>query len=870
VSTGHFATYRLLYLFAGEARKGDLSSALHDLARHASVTVEVQEFDLVRGHDLLSDNVWLPLLRRVKNGEFTHLFMSPPCETFSRAPWANGHGPAPLRSADWPEGFPWLKGADKAKAETGTELVRRCLQLVTLAADQSLFWLMEHPEDLGPTSRGTPASIWSWWEARSLFNRLQASTVALYQCAFGSDYRKPTRLTGNWANLPALGFSGWPRFDGLRYVGPLPKKCGHQHEALIGKDASGRFRTKPTAAYGPGLCRALAECMLATTAPSSSVPMGQMIATDEAVFASSDPETCAQQLLSRHGRSTSFSSLSKLFGLLPGESPARGQETSSSKSFSVGAYSVGGSLAGLRKTTKSFPSVTKLLCAVVSGLDAGLKFTAVGIFKNLQTSPHKDSGNQSGCPNLVAALSDFSGGGIWIESDDGSFPCPFDDCKKQGEVLDIDFGSHIKFDPRRLHCTMPWGDSDRIVLVAYTPFFGPSLRDSDRKALAELGFQLPSATTSSSSTASGSRAAGGADPSGSKRPLEVSALGDDNDDGPAEWWQGSRPKGRWLQDAEGSTSEEDEDGHAKPKRGSGKLGFGAAMTTRTAGKVKFFSDGHGLASPGRWPPHARPCADLDPGLSLHKSLMDKLLGFITENIDYKKVVCFLATGKCVSSPFSEGLLKRARHLVFGVLRDQGSTAPLELVPERQPFHLHAISELLRLADDPDWRQYTESKHSFANGVPLGVDHRMPRNPALFERKRRHRDFTGLGAHECEELRDNYRSVDGFEAKVEQQFEKEIALGAMVKMDLREAQELFGDRLSIASLGCIPKTDGSVRVVHDGTHGQHVNDSIRVRDGQAYPSGADLEATLHSLPYATFSLSGDISRAHRLSKVREQD
>ncbi|CAE7365908.1 unnamed protein product, partial [Symbiodinium sp. CCMP2456] len=247
------------------------------------------------------------------------------------------------------------------------------------------------------------------------------------------------------------------------------------------------------------------------------------------------------------------------------------------------------------------------------------------------------------------------------------------------------------------------------------------------------------------------------------------------------------------------------------------------MTTRTAGKVKLFSDGHGLASPGRWPPHARPCADLDPGLSLHKSLMDKLLSFVTANIDYKTVVCFLATGKCVSSPFSEDLLKRARHLVFGVLRDQGSTAPLELVPERQPFYLHAISELLRMADGPDWRQYTE-------------------------------------------LRDNYRSVDGFEAKVEQQFEKEIALGAMVKMDLREAQELFGDRLSIASLGCIPKTDGSVRVVHDGAHGQHVNDSIRVRDGQAYPSGADLEATLHSLPYATFSLSGDISRAHRLSKA----
>ena len=75
---------------------------------------------------------------------------------------------------------------------------------------------------------------------------------------------------------------------------------------------------------------------------------------------------------------------------------------------------------------------------------------------------------------------------------------------------------------------------------------------------------------------------------------------------------------------------------------------------------------------------------------------------------------------------------------------------------------------------------------------------------------------------------------------------------------------------VASPGCIPKSDDSVRVVHDGTHGQHVNDSIKVRDGQSYPSGADLEEALRFLPFATFSLSGDVSRARRLAKVREAD
>ena len=124
------------------------------------------------------------------------------------------------------------------------------------------------------------------------------------------------------------------------------------------------------------------------------------------------------------------------------------------------------------------------------------------------------------------------------------------------------------------------------------------------------------------------------------------------------------------------------------------------------------------------------------------------------------MICYLATGKCAASPFSAALLDRARALVFTSIRDHGSRAPLDCIPERQPFFLHAISEMLKFAGDPDWRQYTEAKHSFANGVPLGVDFRMPRTPALFERKRRHRDFAGLGVHECEELRDNYKSVEG--------------------------------------------------------------------------------------------------------------
>ena len=224
------AAIRFLYIFAGLPRKGDVSHALRELTAKLRLSLTVEEFDIERGQDVLSDSVWLPLMRRVKHGEFTHILCSPPCHTWSRAPWSNNAGPKPLRSAEWLEGFPWLRGLDKKKVDQGAELIRRTLQVIQLAHEVGVPWLIEHPEDLGPTPRGTPASIWTWETSRTVFNRLQASAVALFQCAFGSDFRKPTRLAGTWHNLPQLGFSGWPKVRNW-----TPDKCGHQHPPLTGQ-----------------------------------------------------------------------------------------------------------------------------------------------------------------------------------------------------------------------------------------------------------------------------------------------------------------------------------------------------------------------------------------------------------------------------------------------------------------------------------------------------------------------------------------------------------------------------------------------------------------------------------------------------------
>ena len=160
--------------------------------------------------------------------------------------------------------------------------------------------------------------------------------------------------------------------------------------------------------------------------------------------------------------------------------------------------------------------------------------------------------------------------------------------------------------------------------------------------------------------------------------------------------------------------------------------------------------------------------------------------------------------------------------------------------ERQPFFLRAIVQLLRLAGDPDWRHYAEASRSFEKGVPLGVNFRLPRTPALFTRKLRHRQYKEADADLDGGLRDNYASTKGHEEQIAKQFEKEVALGAMVEMGLEEARLEFGEDLTTASIGAIPKPDSTVRVVHDGTHGQHVDDKIRVRDAQRCPTGSDLQ------------------------------
>ena len=120
--------------------------------------------------------------------------------------------------------------------------------------------------------------------------------------------------------------------------------------------------------------------------------------------------------------------------------------------------------------------------------------------------------------------------------------------------------------------------------------------------------------------------------------------------------------------------------------------------------------------------------------------------------------------------------------------------------------------------------------------------------------------------------DNYRSVEPHLEKVKALFKEEAALGWMEEFPESVARERFGTRLAIAALGVVEEK-GKIRVVHDASHKVHVNHRIKVRDQIRCTGAGDIRTILRervSAGVKSFGIMGDVSKAHRRVKVREQD
>ena len=258
-------------MYAGPERKASLGNFLCHLCERAGILLILEEWDILRNaeHDLSDEAVRQALLKRIESGEFDYIFMSPPCNTWSRAVHSNMWGPRPLRNRAWPRGFPWLEGKFQELARLGNVLVDFCFTICHLISTSQFPFrvkiICEHPEDLGSSHdlMGRPvfpASIWQLPECQSLFTLSGWLTIALFQCRYGVDRLKPTRLLGNIQGLQHMGSVGPPTFhpDGS-YAGPLPRTCTHGgHPPLIKQSASDDFATTGTGVYPPAMDAALA------------------------------------------------------------------------------------------------------------------------------------------------------------------------------------------------------------------------------------------------------------------------------------------------------------------------------------------------------------------------------------------------------------------------------------------------------------------------------------------------------------------------------------------------------------------------------------------------------------------------------------
>ena len=309
--------------------------------------------------------------------------------------------------------------------------------------------------------------------------------------------------------------------------------------------------------------------------------------------------------------------------------------------------------------------------------------------------------------------------------------------------------------------------------------------------------------------------------------------------------------------------------HVGIQLGDGLWGRGAPLPSVLLGKRRDFADGFGLCSPGRWPPKMRRSSVDTPSLGFAELLAVELLKILSASVDIRRLAMKLAAGKVAECPFSEELVNEGRELLFLALEMAGTELPVRERPEGQPFFLAAIEELLRISGDPDSAAFYTSADSFAKGVKLGVDVALPRVPAVFEEKVRHRKY-GEDAEWQRVERANYVSAAEHASEVQAQFEEEEKLGAMIQISAREASKRYGDKLRFASLGAIEKKDGTKRVTHDATHGVGVNSAIQLKDQVRCPAAGDLRTALMTLPRAFFGLTGDVKRAHRLVKLATSD
>ena len=189
-----------------------------------------------------------------------------------------------------------------------------------------------------------------------------------------------------------------------------------------------------------------------------------------------------------------------LCNLLESELPARGGHSDDEFSWSTGAY-VHGGVHGSRQHVHQFPVTSAFLAKVFKELHPRLPFTTLVLTRDVKTSLHLDANNALGYDNGIVKISPFRGGGLWVQTREGTVPCPGDP-SLLGCIVDFTH-SVLTFDPHCKRLTLPWSQGPRVVLIGFVVKAPEAIPSTDADLLVRAGFNLPCQDTVTSLSQSG-------------------------------------------------------------------------------------------------------------------------------------------------------------------------------------------------------------------------------------------------------------------------------------------------------------------------------------------------------------------------------
>ena len=192
-----------------------------------------------------------------------------------------------------------------------------------------------------------------------------------------------------------------------------------------------------------------------------------------------------------HSQWAPFTIFSRLLDGLPSMQDSRHSspsidQPSDYKSIFFGAYSQG-PLVGLRAQTRRYPMVSRLLNAVLYTLRGEQNHSTVFLSRNRAMGLHSDSQNHQDVPNVLIPLSVFSGGQLFVESDEGD-ACLDHQGKVRGFIYPITL-PFLSFDAQKRHSILPWSGC-RLILGSFHIRGAERLPPGTRNVLRSLGYSI--------------------------------------------------------------------------------------------------------------------------------------------------------------------------------------------------------------------------------------------------------------------------------------------------------------------------------------------------------------------------------------------